>query len=313
MIYIIIFIVLLLVEIAYFRIANHYDIIDKPNQRSSHSVITLRGGGLIFYIAFILYFCCFGFQYLCFFIGLTMISMISFADDIKPQSTKLRLLVHFFSMILMFYQWELFLFPWYFWVMALVFCIGFINAFNFMDGINGITGGYSSIIVVAFWYINNYQFKFIDNELIYTVLLSILVFNFFNFRKQAKCFAGDVGAVSIAFILIFLLGKLIIFTHDFSYILLFVVYGVDSILTIIHRLILKENIFHAHRKHVFQLLANELKISHVNVSLIYMFIQALVIVGLVSIDSKYNYSIAVIVFLSACYVLIKKRYYSLHN
>ena len=147
MIYILLLIALFGVELAYFRIADHFNIIDKPNQRSSHTLVTLRGGGIIFYIGILLYFLIEGFQYPWFFAGLTMISIISFADDIKPRSSKIRLAVHFISMALMFYQWDLFELPWYYTVISLVFCTGILNAYNFMDGINGITGGYSLSLI----------------------------------------------------------------------------------------------------------------------------------------------------------------------
>src|SRR5674476_258817 len=104
MIYILLFILLFAAELAYFRLADHYNIIDKPNQRSSHTSITLRGGGIVFYIGVLLYFALEGFQYPWFFMGLTLLSIISFADDIRPQSSKLRLVLHFLAMALMFYQ-----------------------------------------------------------------------------------------------------------------------------------------------------------------------------------------------------------------
>jgi len=286
--YIFIFLLLFVAELAYFRVANHFNIIDKPNQRSSHTRITLRGGGVVFYIGALLYFVLQGFQYPWFFGGLTMLSLISFADDVRPQSSKLRLLIHFTAMVLMFYQWGLFELPWYFSVCALVVSTGILNAYNFMDGINGITGGYSLVVAGALLYINIYRVQFIDNELIYYVILSLLVFNYFNFRTKARCFAGDVGSISIAFILLFLLGKLIIATNDISYIVLLGVYGVDTVLTIIRRLLLKENIFEAHRKHVYQLLANEMKMPHVWVSTIYASLQALIIVGFLLLES-YSY------------------------
>jgi len=136
MIYICLLIALFAAELGYFRIADHFNIIDKPNERSSHSQITLRGGGVIFYIGILLFFFVQGFQYPWFLIGLTLISIISFADDIKPQSSKLRLLVHFTAMALMFYEWGLFNFPWFYTLLALIFCTGILNAYNFMDGIS---------------------------------------------------------------------------------------------------------------------------------------------------------------------------------
>ncbi|MBV5283173.1 MAG: glycosyltransferase family 4 protein [Paludibacter sp.] len=286
--YILIFILLLIAELVYFWLANRFSIIALPNKRSSSSQVTLRGGGIIFYIAILFYFLFQEFSYPFFFIGLTLISIVSFIDDIRSLSVKLRLLVHFTAMGLMFYQWGLFELPWYFSVCALVVSTGILNAYNFMDGINGITGGYSLVVAAALLYINIYRVQFIDNELIYYVILSLLVFNYFNFRTKARCFAGDVGSISIAFILLFLLGKLIIATNDISYIVLLGVYGVDTVLTIIRRLLLKENIFEAHRKHVYQLLANEIKLPHVWVSTIYASLQALIIVGFLLLE-PYSY------------------------
>lgn len=314
LIYLLLFILLFVVQLLYFRIANHFNIIDKPNKRSSHTKVTLRGGGIIFYIGILFYFLFEGFQYPWFFIGLTLISIISFADDIKPRSNKLRLIVHFVAMGLMFYEWNLFSLPWYFSLLALIVCIGILNAYNFMDGINGITGAYSVGVLGAFWYINQHITPFVDNRFIYILLLSLLVFNFFNFRKKAVCFAGDVGALSIAFIIVFMLGLLIVKTGDFSYIILLAVYGVDTVLTIVHRLILKENIFLAHRKHIFQIMANELKIPHLVVSAIYVLVQLLVFVGFVLFRNYAEiYFVVVVSVLSMIYVLFKRKYFHLHN
>lgn len=312
--YLLLFIALFAAELAYFRIADHFNIIDKPNERSSHSRLTLRGGGIVFYMGILLYFAFSGFQYQWFFLGLTLISIVSFADDIRPQSSKLRLLVHFAAMGLMFYEWGLYDLPWYYTLLALIFCTGIINAYNFMDGINGITGGYSLAVVGGLWYINTYQVAFVDNDFIYTLALAVLVFNFFNFRTKAKCFAGDVGAISIAFIILFLLGLLIVKTADFSYIILLAVYGVDTVLTIIHRLMLKENIFDAHRKHAYQLMANEMKIKHVVVSSFYAVLQVLIFAGFIAFKSySYLYLVVIILMLSIAYIVFKKKYFHLHG
>jgi UDP-N-acetylmuramyl pentapeptide phosphotransferase/UDP-N-acetylglucosamine-1-phosphate transferase len=314
MIYFLLLILLFVAELIYFKLANRFNIIDKPNERSSHSNVTLRGGGVIFYIGILLYFLLEGFQYPWFFIGLTCISAISFADDIHPQSSRLRLTVHFAAMAMMFYQWGLFTEQWYYILIAIVICTGILNAFNFMDGINGITGVYSMVVIGAFWYINTYQVQFVDANIIYAVLLALLVFNFFNLRTKAKCFAGDVGAISIAFIILFLLGLLVIKTGDFSYIILLVVYGIDSVLTILHRLILKENIFLPHRSHLYQIMANELKIPHVVVTLLYAIVQILILIGYFVIkNNPYLYLGISVLILTFCYLLFMKKYFYLHT
>ncbi len=314
MYYIIVLVLLFLTELFYFKLANKFNIIDKPNERSSHRKVTLRGGGIIFYFGALVYFLANHWEYPWFIVALTLITFISFVDDIRSTSQSLRLVFHFAAMVLMFYQWDLFSLSWWWIIVALIICTGIINAYNFMDGINGITGGYSLVILVTLAYINAKIVPFTEPALINTVLCSVLVFCFFNFRKKAKCFAGDVGSVSIAFILLFLLGRLIIKTEDFSWIILLSVYGVDTVLTIIHRLILHENIGLPHRKHMYQLMANELKMSHVMVSFIYMVVQTVVIVGyIMCLNYGYWYLFGTVLLLSLLYICFINKYFELHQ
>ena len=314
MYYLIVIVLLFLAELFYFRVADRCNIIDKPNERSSHTRITLRGGGIIFYFGALAYFLTSGFEYPWFMLALTLVTFISFVDDIRSTSQKLRLLFHFSAMALMFYQWGLFSLSWWWIIVALIVCTGIINAYNFMDGINGITGGYSLVILVALAYINNEIVPFVEEGFIYTILCSVLVFCFFNFRKKAKCFAGDVGSVSIAFILLFLIGKLIIQTEDFSWIVLLAVYGVDSVLTIIHRLLLHENIGLPHRKHLYQIMANELKVPHVMVSSVYMVVQVIIIIGYIMyLNDGYWYLFGTILALSLLYIWFMKTFFRLHK
>ena len=314
MYYIIILVLLFVAELFYFRVADKFNIIDKPNERSSHSRITLRGGGIIFYFGALAYFLSNHWEYPWFMLALTLITFISFVDDVRSTSQGLRLVFHFTAMALMFYQWGLFSLSWWWIIIALIICTGIINAYNFMDGINGITGGYSLVILGALAYINSEITTFVEPALINTVLCSVLVFCFFNFRKKAKCFAGDVGSVSIAFILLFLIGKLIIKTEDFSWIILLSVYGVDSVLTIIHRLMLHENIGLPHRKHMYQLMANELKMPHVVVALIYMVAQAVIIMGYISCQSYgYTFLLCMVLLLGIVYICFMKKFFALHQ
>ena len=314
MYYIIVLVLLFLAELFYFYIADKYNIIDKPNERSSHIRITLRGGGIIFYFGVLAFFLTNHFEYPWFMLALTLVTLISFIDDIRSTSQVLRLVFHFSAMGLMFYQWGLFSLPWWTILVALIICTGIINAYNFMDGINGITGGYSLVILGALAFINHSVVSFVEPDLIYTMLCAVLVFNFFNFRKRAKCFAGDVGAVSIAFTILFLIGRLIIQTGDFSWIVLLVVYGIDSVLTIVHRLMLHENIGLPHRKHMYQIMANELRIPHVVVALIYMMMQAIVVIGyLILREYGYWYLLGSVFLLSMLYLLFMKRFFCLHK
>lgn len=312
--FLIIFLLLILMELAYFRIADRFNIIDKPNQRSSHTSVTLRGGGIIFLFGAWLFYLFFGLQYSWFMLGLTLVGAVSFADDVKSLPDKWRLVVQFIAMFLMFEQFGILnLHDWWMVLVGLVVCVGIINAYNFMDGINGITGGYSIAVIVPLIYLNS-RYDFISMDFLYVAGLSLLVFCFFNFRKKAKCFAGDVGSISIAFIVLFALGKLILTTGDFAYIVLLAVYGADTVLTICHRIQLHEKLGEAHRKHAFQIMANELKMPHVTVSSLYMALQLVISAGVIYLPiNHYLYLGIVILLLAAGYLLFMKKYYHLHE
>lgn len=310
---ILILLFLFLVEKLYFQLADRYNIIDKPNHRSSHSQITLRGGGIIFTISILLENLLYGVNYPWFLCGLLLITLISFIDDIKPQRASLRLLFHFVAMFTLFIQLDLFSLSWWYVPLALILFVGILNIYNFMDGINGITGGYSLVVLGVLNYVNSCQIHFLADELFYFILLGLVVFLFFNFRIKAKCFAGDVGSISIAFIILFALGALLLQSENFTYLIFIMVYGVDAGLTILHRIMLGENITQPHRKHLYQLLANELQIKHIVVSLIYMITQLVLSIIFLSFP---NYQLEIfilsLIILSSCYILLKRKYFHLH-
>ena len=316
----IIFIILLALEVVYFRIADRCNIIDKPNERSSHSTIVLRGGGIIFMLGLWIWAAFYGFGYPWFVVAVTLIAGVSFVDDIRSLPDSVRLVAQFVAMGLMFYQmdmlhWEM----WWVVIIALIVCVGASNIINFMDGINGITGGYALASLIPI-YILNKEMGFVEESLVVTVILADVVFCLFNFRPKgkAKCFAGDVGSIGIAFILLFMIGQLIMRTGDVTYLIFLLVYGVDGCLTIIHRIMLHENLGEAHRKHAYQLMANELKIGHVKVSLLYMGLQLMVSLGFVfivpdTVLAHWIYLIGTLVVLAVAYVAFMKKYYHLHE
>ena len=282
--YIIIFVLLLVAELVYFRIADKCNIIDKPNQRSSHSTIVLRGGGIIFLIGAWVWSAFFGFDYPWFLAGLTLVAGVSFVDDIHSLPDSVRLVAQFAAAAMAFYQLDILHWSmWWIVLVALIVYVGATNVINFMDGINGITAGYALAVLIPLGLLNtNYQELatnlttnyssivssdgvFVDQSLIVASIIAAIVFCIFNFRPKgkAKCFAGDVGSIGIAFIMLFLLGNVIIKTEDITWLIFLLVYGVDGCLTIIHRIILHENLGEAHRKHAYQIMANELKIGHI--------------------------------------------------
>lgn len=259
----------------YFKIADRYNIIDKPNERSSHNYITIRGGGIIFPLAALLWFAFFGFQQAWAMAALVLIAVISFMDDLHPLSGKVRMLVHVVAVSLLFSGMGIFGLAWYVIAGAYLLAVFWINAFNFMDGINAITPFYALVALATFGYLN-LKHQFFPGELIVLLISSSVIFSYFNARKRATTFAGDVGSVSMAFLLVWLLLELLLKTGCIGYILLFAVYGLDTVFTIIIRLIRGENIFKAHRSHLYQLLSNELNWPHVQVAVIYAVAQLLI-------------------------------------
>lgn len=296
-------------ELLYFFVAKQYNIIDKPNLRSSHSSITLRGGGIVFYFGAFFYFLYSGLSYSWFFLGLTLMAIISFLDDIFSLSNRIRLMIHFCAVLLMAYQLDLFSISWYYLLFAFIVIVGVINAYNFMDGINGITAIYS-LSVFGLLLIVNSNIQFISQDYLIFSIISLVVFAFFNFRNNAITFAGDVGSVSIAYILLFALGLLILKSGNFIYILFLAIYGLDSIWTIIQRLRNRENIFEAHRSHLYQYLANERGINKLIVASIFglgQFFLGLLIIWMTKYSSKvqFAFSLLVLIVLSILYLVLK--------
>lgn len=318
--YFLIFVLLLVAELVYFRIADKCNIIDKPNQRSSHSTIVLRGGGIIFLIGAWMWSLFFGFHYPWFLAGLTLVAGVSFVDDIHSLPDSVRLVAQFAAAAMAFYQldilhWEM----WWIVLVALIVYVGATNVINFMDGINGITAGYSLAVLFPLAALNANN-EYVAQSLIFTTIIAAIVFCIFNFRPKgkAKCFAGDVGSIGIAFIMLFMLGNVIIKTEDITWLIFLLVYGVDGCLTIIHRIMLHENLGEAHRKHAYQIMANELKIGHVKVTLIYMALQLTVSLGFIylcpdNVLCHWMYFVGALVVLAIAYVLFMKRYYHLHE
>jgi UDP-N-acetylmuramyl pentapeptide phosphotransferase/UDP-N-acetylglucosamine-1-phosphate transferase len=312
--YTILGILLMIIMLLYFKVADKFNIIDKPNQRSSHTEITLRGGGIIFWFSALLYFVQHFQDNYFFFTGITLVSLVSFWDDIQNLSNKIRISVHFISITLIFYDLGLFnLVPIWGVTIAYVLAIGLINAYNFMDGINGITGLYTLVVMGSLLYVNTKIQLFNDGNFIKNAMIASLVFLFFNYRKKAKCFAGDVGSIAIAFWIIYLVLKLILITNSVIWLLFLAIYGVDAICTILHRLYLKQNIFEAHRLHLYQVLSNEYKIQHRLVSLYYALAQIVISVLVIYFYQKVQDLILFVFIITPLLLIYTLKFYLLNK
>src|SRR5690606_23055463 len=135
----------------------------KPNERSSHTKLTIRGGGIVFYLGALAWFIWSGAAYSFFFAGLTLITLISFLDDVLTLSNRIRIGAHLLSVVLLCIEVQLFDYAWWVVLIALILIIGTINAYNFMDGINGITAMYSFAVLLLLWLANR-EIDFVDNR-----------------------------------------------------------------------------------------------------------------------------------------------------
>lgn len=289
--YIIVFLVLVISAFVYYKIADRFNIVDKPNHRSSHDTITIRGGGILFFFAVLCFYVLSNFSYTYFVLGVSLISIVSFADDLVSLSPKIRLFFQVAAVLLICYQigWDTF--PLWAYLPILIVAMGFINIFNFMDGINGITGLCALVVLLSFYYLNTH-YQVVNSDLLIYSIMAVIVFAFFNFRKKALMFAGDIGSISMAVILLFVSVLLILKTKSILVIGLYGVYAADAVYTIFYRIYLKEKLAKAHRHHIYQKLVDNLGQSHMRVSISYAvlqaFISAFIVYTLLHVDVKYH-------------------------
>ena len=212
-----------------------------------------------------------------FFAGFLLLSAIGWLDDRKNLSARVRFPVQLAAILMILYDAGLFTadFHWAVKVLGVIVALGFVNAFNFMDGINGITGLYSLVLLGSSFALNHYA-EITDKRWLWIVALSIVAFGHFNFRKQALIFSGDTGTMALAAFFLFHLAKAMIDLQAPVLLLLVLVYGTDSAMTIIRRLLHRENIFLAHRWHLYQRMVDRWHWPHLAVAGFYALLQAVI-------------------------------------
>lgn len=309
--YITLGIFLLAFEYAYFIFAKRLRIVDRPHHQSSHTGVIVRGGGVVFYVAFLIWSLSHDLRWGGGLLSLTIMAGVSFADDVHSISPKIRLICQFIAILVMFDHSGLLRNSLHVIIILAIACVGAMNIYNFMDGINGMTGGYSLVVSLALLYANTYVVHFAPFSLLLFVIISIAIFNLFNFRRSAKCFAGDVGSLSIGFIIVYFVLNLALKGQSMSWIAMLSVYLVDGGMTILHRISLRENLMKPHKKHVYQIMANELGMPHLVVSGIYMGLQAICSVIYIMWPG-YSSFFAIFVTLAIMYLTFMKKYYHLH-
>lgn len=271
--FLIVFILLIFLALVYHRLALKFNIVDKPNHRSSHVHTTVRGGGILFPLAVIFWWMAFDFQHTWMVIGIVWVATISLLDDIYSISSRIRFVVQFLALSMAFYDLSVFSqINWFALPVLYFIALAVINGINFMDGINGITGLYGLVFLGCVLAVNIYTGVF-DQFLIRYEILALCVFLLFNLRKKALMFAGDIGSISIAYLMIYFLMQWYLSSGSWTVILFLLVYGLDTAITIFDRMRKGEKISEPHRSHLYQILANQGGIPHTSIALIYMFLQ----------------------------------------
>lgn len=305
--YIIAFAVLLALELIYFAIAKKFQIVDRPNERSSHVKVTLLGGGVIFYLS-ILFFSVYNHLiYPWLLVAMTLIAVVSYIDDLKPMSSIIRMLIQFSAVFMLLGQFDVFALDVWKIVLILVVAVGTINIYNFMDGINGMLAAYSLVVLGTLAYVNMFERHFVEMDLILVPMIAVLIFGFFNFRKKATCFSGDVGSIIMGCLVLFLIGLMVQSSPtnhvELSSLVFIAVYLVDGGCTILKRFLRGENILHPHREHLYETLCNDMKVPHLCVSAMYAVIQLIINILYFFVADRNLYSICVVLLLVILYGL----------
>jgi UDP-GlcNAc:undecaprenyl-phosphate/decaprenyl-phosphate GlcNAc-1-phosphate transferase len=308
-------IILFLLEFVYLRLARKHSIFDTENERSSHSGKTIIGGGIIFLLAMLIYSIYFNFPYPNYLIGAFILALISFIDDLSYVKYSYRLLAHLVALTLILPYLELANLGYFFILGIVLLGVGVLNSFNFIDGINGMLGSISLIILSSILYIN-LSLNFIDSNFIIGIIMSLAVFLFFNFRKNPICFAGDVGSIVIGYFIFIFIVSLCFATHDFYYLLLICVPGAEAGLTLLFRILNNQNILMPHRTFLFHFFVHDAKLSHLAVSAIYSLLQlilCLVVIFTADVNPviKLIIFIFVIIVLTTVYLYFRKKYYNI--
>ncbi len=300
--------------LAFFPIARKLKLYDIPNERSSHKHVTFRGGGIIVPLSLLFYVLFFGFQNSFMIAGVLLASAISFYDDIKGSNPFVRLICHFISvgMVMMDITNGYHFLP-FITILIAIIAVAAVNAYNFMDGINGITGLYTLSIYETIYFYNYKIENIFDPNLLLILTVALVIFGFYNFRSKAIMFAGDVGSVSLGLIAVFYILFLVVHNNNLIYLSIVAVYGVETGLTIIYRLMKGQNIIHPHRMHLFQDLVHIAKLPHLVVAFGYVIIQVIVNFGMFyCIRHQLNglqFLTYIIILLSCCYIIIKYQIY----
>ena len=282
---------------------------DKANHRSSHKGVVPKGGGIGILAAFLLASWMLGLPVL-FWVCAGLISLLSLYGDHSEISPKVRLGIQLLGSVgLLFglFYWEgrgwsvYLLIPFY-----AMFIVGTANYYNFMDGINGIAG-ITGIIAFGLIALFAALSEGSDPFIILAVCMGLACMGFLPFNMpKARVFMGDVGSVMLGFVYAGLVVGLSYSLNDFMVLCAFLFpFYADELTTLYVRIKgerhsrLMDRLMKPHRRHLYQLLANEMGVAHWKVSAGYGALQLMVGIGALALRGYGN--LAVVIFLGCCF------------
>src|SRR3989338_9349960 len=269
------------------RLGKKLGLIDNPNERSSHSIVTPIGGGVGIWLSFLVV----GFllidpnyRLLIFVVG--CIGLLGLINDRFEIPSKVRLLLQLilsavivaaYANISFFAHPTSFLINLLFFLFFIIFISGTANFYNFMDGINGIAGltglvGFGLMAYFSYFVLNAHDI-FLMSAVLAAGCLGFLPFNF----PRARVFMGDVGSIFLGFVFASFVVKMSANINIFFCIIMFLcTFYSDATVTIFYRWRRGENLMQAHRSHLYQYMSNELGLPHWKVSMLYATVQLIV-------------------------------------
>lgn len=326
LLYILTFIGMMILESIYIPLARRFHIGMHTAARRSARNFTPAGGGIIFPVAAAVFAATNPATasqpfFSAILLGALILSCISFVDDVHSLPPVARLIIQFvvtgtiFSYFLRPDMLDIYL-------IMVVSCVGLINAFNFLDGINGMLTLYAAVVIVTMIVaINTGEplhmpacgllagFSTVGcTRLLCLILTSHAAFALFNFRTKALVYSGDVGSIFTGFVITAVLASICIGLRSMAPVAFVAVFAVDSALTIIHRLFEGEQIMQPHRRHLYQYFAHNLGKPHTAVSMTYAAVQAFINVGYFIIPQQQRLVYTLIV-----YLILISLYFWLHS
>lgn len=242
------------------RLAIRFELVDKPNSRSSHIQVTPRGGGVILLLIYFASLLIYEFTHtaslaLCLYIPLVF-GVVGAVDDMVDLSARLRLFVYFvLSCIVVALLLEDFS-SMSLWLLLAILFLWLVNLYNFMDGINGLASFQAIFVLLGALYLNNGAI-YLPVDVVINLVAAICGFVVWNF-PVAKVFLGDVGSIFIGALLAVLAFSNIAdqgISQIFTWLILLGVFLIDATYTLCIRIITGQNIFSAHRSHSYQIIA----------------------------------------------------------